>query len=211
MEWPPFRTLVSEKDLSIGAFGLFVLVAFVLGHLIQGVGSVIEPIIWFPSGLPTNWVRSTSQRLVTPEQRSALEAAVAKMEGSAQEPFQDRSEPVVGGYLPGLWAAQGCSSLRPGRLCQSLLWSKEGSFGRTVGLFGLVRGRTPSRLHWSSDSYCRAMRRRLAYAACRYPICQSVGPRVHRFALAQKVPCQPVCASQRRVSGTLEAVCFNAA
>jgi hypothetical protein len=85
MEWPSFRTLLSEKGLSIGDFGLFVLVAFVLGHLIQAVGNLIEPIIWFPSGLPTNWVRSTSQSLVTPEQRNALGAAVAKMEGTAQD------------------------------------------------------------------------------------------------------------------------------
>jgi hypothetical protein len=54
-----------------------------LGHLIQAVGNMIEPIIWFPSGLPTNWARSTRQNLVTPEQREALEAAVAKMEGTA--------------------------------------------------------------------------------------------------------------------------------
>jgi hypothetical protein len=85
IEWPLFRTLVNEKSLSIGAFGLFVLVAFVLGHLIQAVGNVIELIIWFPSGLPTNWVRSTNQTLLTPEQRSAFEAAVAKMEGTAQD------------------------------------------------------------------------------------------------------------------------------
>jgi hypothetical protein len=85
MEWPSFRTLLSEKGLSIGDFGLFVLVAFVLGSLVQAVGNMIEPIIWFPSGLPTNWVRSTSQTLVTPDQRNALGVAVAKMEGSAPD------------------------------------------------------------------------------------------------------------------------------
>jgi hypothetical protein len=85
MEWPSFRTMLGEKGLSIGDFGLFILVAFVLGHLIQAVGNVLEPIIWFPFGLPTNWVRGTNQNLVTPEQRKALEKAVAEMEGTAQD------------------------------------------------------------------------------------------------------------------------------
>jgi hypothetical protein len=30
MEWPSFRTMLGEKGLSIGDFGLFILVAFVL-------------------------------------------------------------------------------------------------------------------------------------------------------------------------------------
>jgi hypothetical protein len=85
MEWPPFRTLASEKGLSIGALGLFVLVAFVLGQLIQAVGNVMEPIIWFRTGLPTNWVKNANQKLLPPEQRNPLEAAIAKMESTAQD------------------------------------------------------------------------------------------------------------------------------
>jgi hypothetical protein len=86
IEWPSFRTMLGDKGLSIGDFGLFVLVAFVLGHLLQAVGNVLEPVIWFPFGLPTNWVRPRTQTLLTPEQRNALERAVAAMEGTAQEP-----------------------------------------------------------------------------------------------------------------------------
>jgi hypothetical protein len=85
MEWPAFRAMLGEKGLSIGDLGLFVLVAFVLGHLIQAIGNMLEPVIWFPFGLPTNWVRGTDQDLVTPDQRKALEEAVTEMEGTAQD------------------------------------------------------------------------------------------------------------------------------
>jgi hypothetical protein len=85
MEWPAFRSLLGDKGLSVGDVGLFVLVAYVLGHLIQAVGNVVEAIVWFPSGLPTNWVRNADQNLVTAEQRAALGAAVAKMEGAKQD------------------------------------------------------------------------------------------------------------------------------
>jgi hypothetical protein len=84
-EWPSLRALLSDKGLSIGDFGLFVLVAFVLGHLVQAVGNLVEAVVWLPHGLPTNWVRRLRQNLVTPDQRRSLEAAVAAMEGSEQD------------------------------------------------------------------------------------------------------------------------------
>jgi len=56
-----------------------------MGQLIQAVGNVIEAIIWFPSGLPTNWLRTADQNLVTTQQRAAFGAAVAKMEGGEQD------------------------------------------------------------------------------------------------------------------------------
>ena len=85
IEWPSFRGMLGDRGLSIGDLGLFVLVAFVLGHLLQAVGNALEPVIWFPAGLPTNWTKPTTQRLLTPEQRNALERAVAQMEGKTQD------------------------------------------------------------------------------------------------------------------------------
>jgi hypothetical protein len=84
LEWPPFRTLLGDKGLSIGDIGLFVLVAYVLGHLVQAVGNIIEAAVW-PSGLPTYWIRTANQSLLTTAQRAAFEAAVAKMEGVTQD------------------------------------------------------------------------------------------------------------------------------
>jgi hypothetical protein len=84
-EWPSLRALLSEKGLSVGDFGLFVLVAFVLGHLVQAVGNLVELIIWLPHGLPTNWVRNPHQSLVTPEQRHSLEVSVGAMEGRERD------------------------------------------------------------------------------------------------------------------------------
>lgn len=128
MEWPSFRTLVSEKGLSVGDFGLFVLVAFVLGHLIQAVGNVIEPIIWFPSGLPTNWARSRRRRqnLVTPEQREALEAAVAKMEGTALD---------ISKFSPSQWLA--VTTRAYGRLRRA---GRSGRVDFSNRTYGLTRG-----------------------------------------------------------------------
>lgn len=81
IEWPPFKSLMGPQGLSIGDFGLFILVAFVLGHLIQAAGNIVELFVWLPFGLPTNWVRLPGQSLVTAAQRKALETMVSEMEG----------------------------------------------------------------------------------------------------------------------------------
>lgn len=79
-EWPAFKSMLGDKGLSLGDFGLFVLVAFVLGHLLQAAGNLLEMIAWIPGGLPTNWVRKEGS-LITSSQRQALQAAVSEMEG----------------------------------------------------------------------------------------------------------------------------------
>lgn len=81
LEWPAFRALIGNDGLSIGDLGLFVLVAFVVGHLIQAVGNLVEFAVWPIGGLPTNWVQSAKQTLVSADQREALIQRVAAMEG----------------------------------------------------------------------------------------------------------------------------------
>ena len=76
IEAPAFRGLLGKDGLSIGDFGLFVLVAFVLGHLVHAVGNLLEYLIWPFAGLPTNWVRSPKQTLITLDQRAMLETKV---------------------------------------------------------------------------------------------------------------------------------------
>ncbi len=85
LEWAPFRTLLGDKGLSIGDVGLFALVAYIFGHLVQAIGNVIESVIWLPSGLPSSWIRSANQRLVTGAQRTAFAAAVSNMEGGTND------------------------------------------------------------------------------------------------------------------------------
>jgi hypothetical protein len=83
IELPLFRSLLGSEGLSIGDFGLFVLLAFVLGHLVQAVGNLIELALWGRSGLPTNLVRSDGQTLLSPAQCATLAARVTAMEGEA--------------------------------------------------------------------------------------------------------------------------------
>lgn len=44
------------SDFSIGALGVLLIVAFVVGHLVRTVGDVLEIVMWCPTGMPTDWV-----------------------------------------------------------------------------------------------------------------------------------------------------------
>ena len=76
------RALFGEDGFSVGDLGLFLVISFVLGHLIQSVGNLIEPIVWPLHGLPTNRIRFPNQNLVTSKQRDALCERVCAMEST---------------------------------------------------------------------------------------------------------------------------------
>ncbi len=80
LQWPEFRTLLGQEGLSVGGLGVFVVAAFELGHLVQGIGNILDNLFWALPGLPSAWVRSPRQRLLSPDQRMQLESKVAAME-----------------------------------------------------------------------------------------------------------------------------------
>lgn len=70
------------KDTSVGGLGVFVVLAYVLGHLVQAVGNGVESVWWkLWGGMPTDWLRTKPERLLAPSQINALEKAVKERLG----------------------------------------------------------------------------------------------------------------------------------
>lgn len=62
------------SDVSFGDFGMFVLLSYAAGQLIQAVGNLLEYIWWkFKGGMPTDWIRTGKHELLVPEQVKELE------------------------------------------------------------------------------------------------------------------------------------------
>lgn len=80
IESTQFLSLLGKDGITVGGFGLFTLLAFVLGHLVQSLGNFLETVFWLPKGMPTNWVRSDRQTLITASQRRILEERIATLE-----------------------------------------------------------------------------------------------------------------------------------
>lgn len=79
---PNFTVPDLIRELSVGGLGLFAIFAYVVGHLVQGLGNGIEWAWWrLYGGLPTDWVRTKPNRLLAPAQLSAMEGLLKKRLG----------------------------------------------------------------------------------------------------------------------------------
>ncbi len=70
---PDLGFLLSDKELSLGDFGLLLILAYITGHLLQSLGNGLEWVWWkLWGGWPSAWVRNNKHSLIAPEQRALL-------------------------------------------------------------------------------------------------------------------------------------------
>jgi hypothetical protein len=81
---PDVLSLQLMKDISIGGFGVFAMVAYVLGHLVQAVGNGIEWVWWkLWGGIPSDWVRTKPERLLAKQQLVGFQERMKEHPGFA--------------------------------------------------------------------------------------------------------------------------------
>src|SRR5262249_39574485 len=75
---PNLRSFFEQGGITVGGFGVFVLIAYAAGHTIAAFGHGIEHAWGRPQGgMPSNWVIGTSPRLLNREQIKLLQAQIA--------------------------------------------------------------------------------------------------------------------------------------
>lgn len=74
---PGADVYLSTKDISIGTFGVFLIVAYASGHAIAAVGNLLETMWWkLWGGMPTDWVIYRRDWVLNHLQKEALHKAV---------------------------------------------------------------------------------------------------------------------------------------
>jgi len=77
---PELKEYMTDGAITLGGAGIFLVLSFVTGHLLQGFGNILENIVWWPcGGLPTYWVLKEKQKILDPHQQEKLFAAVAAL------------------------------------------------------------------------------------------------------------------------------------
>jgi ABC-type transport system involved in cytochrome bd biosynthesis fused ATPase/permease subunit len=71
---PEFAPILQDQSVTVGALGLFVVLSYVAGHLVQAFGNLLENGIWrIFGGIPTDWVRTRKHKLLTDSQAATVE------------------------------------------------------------------------------------------------------------------------------------------
>jgi len=75
---PTMQPFFVGQGISIGGLGVFVLIAYALGHLVAAFGNLLEWIIWrFAGGMPSQWPRDPKRQLLDAQQRGRLLSKLA--------------------------------------------------------------------------------------------------------------------------------------
>jgi hypothetical protein len=92
--FPALNSLMAKDGVSLGQFGIFLLLSYAAGHLRAAVGNLLEAMLWpLAGGMPSDWVtRANGTSLLTKAQIDAVAAKVRSRLGCAidQIPGTDR-------------------------------------------------------------------------------------------------------------------------
>lgn len=112
LKFPAVTPFMSSQQLSVGALGLFIVLAYVAGHLVQSLGNLIEWVFWKPfGGMPSNWViAGRTPGYLSPQQVEVLPAKVEQILGwklgkALSKMTEKEWKPVVGSIYASVQSA----------------------------------------------------------------------------------------------------------
>lgn len=86
--WPDYLGSIQKLDVTLGGFGLALLIAYVAGHLLQGVGNFFESLWWkVMGGWPSDWPRTGKGDLLSAAQVVKLQDRIREYLGYADFAF----------------------------------------------------------------------------------------------------------------------------
>lgn len=78
--YPAISGILTERDFNLGEFGMFVILAYAAGHIIQTLGNAIEVAWWWcVGGMPTDWLRTGKRKLIAPQQEQRIQPQIQQV------------------------------------------------------------------------------------------------------------------------------------
>jgi hypothetical protein len=80
--FPALNALVAKDGVTLGQFGIFLLLSYAAGHFIAALGNVLERVLWrLFGGMPSDWVTKQQCSLLSTQQIAALETKIVSRFG----------------------------------------------------------------------------------------------------------------------------------
>jgi hypothetical protein len=71
--FPALNTLVAKDGVTLGQFGIFLLLSYAAGHFVAAIGNALENVLWRPfGGMPSDWVTKQTCPLLSTQQVTAV-------------------------------------------------------------------------------------------------------------------------------------------
>lgn len=104
------ETLIAQTipltDMSLGSLGVFLILAYAAGHLVQTLGGFLEKAWWYKHGMPSDWILKDEFKLISSAQRSALASQLpAKLGLTEPVDFAMTKKSEWFGYVRQMYAA----------------------------------------------------------------------------------------------------------
>ena len=97
------------EEISIGGLGVFAILGYAAGEIIQAVGNAVENVYWwFWGGMPSDWVRTGHHEklsLSDVQVEQLREVCTSKLDLSIEGPLQDLSSDEWDGITSQMYAA----------------------------------------------------------------------------------------------------------
>lgn len=77
------RNWILSEDFGASQLILFVIGSYVGGHLLQGIGNLVEKIFWFRRGMPSHWITRDNVPFLTTQQTDSLQDLYEALTGNS--------------------------------------------------------------------------------------------------------------------------------
>lgn len=87
---PELQAMFAKEGIGLGSLGIFLIVAYAVGHALAGFGNLIDNAYWhFRGGLPSNWVIGSKPRLLSTAQIATVHERIRQRLGLTLPPLSD--------------------------------------------------------------------------------------------------------------------------
>lgn len=100
----PLRDFLVSDKFGAGHLGLFLVASYIAGQLVQGIGNLLEKLLWAFRGMPSSWIRRAKPPYLSDAQTKRLREVLTTLMGHEVGPLENLDARACRGITGQLYA-----------------------------------------------------------------------------------------------------------